>query len=328
MALVVLSVVEQRLDAVRAVLAGSELSEVALSLGVHRSTVHRWTGRYLVAGIAGLADRSHRPLGCPHQVSNGVEVVVAELRRKHPRWGAKRIRMELIRKPVEGLVLPSERTIVRILSRQGLSVGRPRKRPRESYRRWERPAPMQLWGIDIVGGVMLVNPTTGVLREAKVVTGIDDHSRFCVIASVVERATGRAVCLALAEALSRFGVPEEIFTDNGKQFTDRFGQRGEVLFDQICRRNGITHRLTMPASPNQNGKVESSTEPSGRSSSTLPTPSLRSSRRRLRWMRGSSITTPTGRTRLSTGICLSLQPSGSPPPRPAIAGWWSCGCHR
>jgi transposase InsO family protein len=29
-----------------------------------------------------------------------------------------------------------------------------------------------------------------------------------------------------------------------------------VLFDKICRKNGITHRLTAPASPNQNGKVE------------------------------------------------------------------------
>jgi hypothetical protein len=29
-----------------------------------------------------------------------------------------------------------------------------------------------------------------------------------------------------------------------------------VLFDRICRDNGITHRLTAPASPNQNGKVE------------------------------------------------------------------------
>ena len=43
---------------------------------------------------------------------------------------------------------------------------------------------------------------------------------------MVERATGRAVCLALAEALARFGVPEEIITDNGKQFTDRFGKHG------------------------------------------------------------------------------------------------------
>lgn len=29
-----------------------------------------------------------------------------------------------------------------------------------------------------------------------------------------------------------------------------------MLFDKICRKNGITHRLTQPASPNQNGKVE------------------------------------------------------------------------
>jgi hypothetical protein len=119
---------------------------------------------------------------------------------------------------------------------------------------------MQLWGIDIVGGVQLVNTATGELREAKVVTGVDDHSRYCVMATVVERATTRAVCLAFAQALARYGVPEEVLTDNGKQFTDRFSRhgpsRGEVLFDKICRHNGITHRLTQPGSPNQNGKVE------------------------------------------------------------------------
>ncbi len=119
---------------------------------------------------------------------------------------------------------------------------------------------MQLWGIDIVGGIRLVNTMTGELREAKIVTGVDDHSRFCVMATVVERATARAVCLAFAQALARHGVPEEVITDNGKQFTDRFSRygptRGEVLFDKICRKNAITHRLTQPASPNQNGKVE------------------------------------------------------------------------
>jgi hypothetical protein len=72
---------------------------------------------------------------------------------------------------------------------------------------------MQLWQLDIVGGVMLVDPVTGAVREAKVVTGVDDHSRFCVIATVLERATGRAVCLAFAAALAKFGVPEEVLTD-------------------------------------------------------------------------------------------------------------------
>ena len=263
MALVVLSVVEQRLDAVRAVLDGAEVVEIAAQLGVHRATLHRWVARYLTGQLAGLADRSHRPHSSPRQVAEAVEVMIAEMRREHPRWGSRRIRLEILRKPGpwarHDLVVPSERTIDRILHRQGLLRARPRKRPKGSYRRFERPGPMQLWQMDIVGGVRLVSTVTGELREAKVVTAVDDHSRYCVIARVVERATGRAVCLALAEALVRFGVPEEINTDNGKQFTDRFGRHGtrngEVLSGKICRENGITHRLTAPASPNQNGKV-------------------------------------------------------------------------
>ena len=48
-----------------------------------------------------------------------------------------------------------------------------------------------------------------------------------------------------------------MLTDNGKQFTARFGVTGgEVLFDKICRRNGIAHRLTAPMSPTTTGKVE------------------------------------------------------------------------
>ncbi len=202
MALVALSVVERRLDAVRAVLAGATATEVAVSIGVSRQSLHTWIARYLVDGVAGLADRSHRPSSCPHQVSAVVEVLVAELRRKHPRWGAMRIRMGLLRKPVEGVVVPSPATINRILTRQGLLQPRPRKRPRDSYLRWERPELMQLWGMDVVGGLMLVNPATGELREAKVITGIDDHSQFCVVAKVVERATGRAVCVAAWRAVA------------------------------------------------------------------------------------------------------------------------------
>ena len=87
MALVVLSKVEQRLDAVRAVLAGASVTEVAAAVGVSRVSVHAWLRRYLTEGLSGLADRSHKPRSCPHQASDQVTVVVAEMRRKHPRWG-------------------------------------------------------------------------------------------------------------------------------------------------------------------------------------------------------------------------------------------------
>jgi transposase InsO family protein len=250
LALVDLSVVEQRYRAVLAVERGEPKIVVAARFGVSRQTLHTWLTRYARDGLAGLMNRTHRPDICPHQADTEVETRVCELRREHPWWGPRRIAHELTRIAPEGSTPPGKSTVYRILRRHGLiELGKRRKR--RTYRRWEREAPMALWQIDIVGGLMLADGT-----ECKVVTGVDDHSRFCVIATVVVRATGRAICLAFAEALRRYGVPEEVLTDNGKQFTDRFGKGGEVLFDRICRDNGITHRLTQPASPTTTGKVE------------------------------------------------------------------------
>jgi hypothetical protein len=111
---------------------------------------------------------------------------------------------------------------------------------------------MELWQMDVVGGVRLADGS-----EAKIITGVDDHSRFCVSAYVVARAMARPTCEALALALRRHGVPDQILTDNGKVFTNRFGPGpGEVLFDRICRENGIKHLLTAPRSPTTTGKVE------------------------------------------------------------------------
>ncbi|BFU43377.1 IS481 family transposase [Krasilnikovia sp. MM14-A1004] len=242
--------VEQRYQAVLEVRAGSTVTDVAERLGVCRQTVHEWLARYRDDGLAGLADRSSRPRTSPGQTAAEVEALVCELRRNHPRWGARRILFELDRVGSPGPV-PSRITVHRILVRHGL-VEQRRRRRREDYLRWERDRPMELWQMDIVGGVML---TDG--REAKVVTGVDDHSRFCVIAAVIPKATGRAVCLALIAALREYGVPDEVLTDNGKQFTARFNQGGgEVMFDRICRENAITHRLTKPRSPTTTGKVE------------------------------------------------------------------------
>jgi transposase InsO family protein len=251
LALVELSVVEQRYRAVLAVERGELMQAVATQFGISRMTLYRWLTRYRQDGLAGLMDRTHRPESCPHQAPPETETAVCELRREHPRWGPRRIAHELNRAAPPDIVVPSRATVARILRRNGLVQSRPRRRPRDSYTRWERDAPMRLWQMDIVGGVFLIDGT-----ECKVVTGVDDHSRFCVIACVVPRATGRAVCLAFAEALRRYGVPDEVLTDNGKQFTDRFGKGGEVLFDRICRDNGITHRLTQPASPTTTGKIE------------------------------------------------------------------------
>ncbi|MFI6811888.1 hypothetical protein ACIBG7_05740 [Nonomuraea sp. NPDC050328] len=98
--------------------------------------------------------------------------------------------------------MPSRATMHRVLIRHGLVQPVSRGRRSEDYTRWQRSAPMQLWQMDIVGGILLADGT-----ECKIVTGIDGHSCYCVAATVVARPTGRAVCLALADALGRYGSP-------------------------------------------------------------------------------------------------------------------------
>ena len=248
--LVELGVVEQRYQVVLEVLGGASVTDVARRYGVARQTVHGWLRRYADQGLAGLVDRSSKPVSCPHQTPAVVEARIVEMRRAHPGWGPRTIVYHLER---EGVVpLPSRSAVYRALVRHRLVDPQQRKRRRSDYKRWERSRAMELWQMDITGGVFLVDGS-----ELKVVTGIDDHSRFCVSAMVVRRATARPVCGALAEAMRTHGIPDQILTDNGKVFTGRFGPgTGEVLFDRICRENGIRHLLTAPRSPTTTGKVE------------------------------------------------------------------------
>jgi transposase InsO family protein len=245
-----LRLVEQRYEAVREVLDGASVTDVARRFGVARQTVHVWLVRYATHGLGALADRSSRPLSCPHQMTAEVEARIVAMRAEHPGWGPRTILYWLEREGFDKV--PGRTSIERCLIRHGLVTVQPRRRRREDYRRWERSRSMELWQMDIVGGVRLADGS-----EAKIVTGIDDHSRFVVCAQVVARATARPVCDALEWALARYGCPDQILSDNGKVFTARFGPGpGPVLFDRICHNNGIRHILTKPRSPTTTGKVE------------------------------------------------------------------------
>lgn len=244
---------EQRYRAVLEVRDGSPVSEVAVRYGVSRQTIHTWRNRYVQDGVVGLQEGSRRPKRTPTRVDTEVEALICELRRQHPRWGARRVRHELGRRKVEKVEkVPSRATVHRVLVRNGLINAQEQEHQRK-YKRWQREAPMQLWQMDLVGGVFLADG-----RECKLVTGIDDHSRFVVIAAVVVIPTGRAVVEAFTAAMRRYGVPSEVLTDNGKQFTGRFTRPfpAEVLFERVCRENGISQRLTKRRSPTTTGKVE------------------------------------------------------------------------
>jgi transposase InsO family protein len=245
-----LSVTEQRYRAVLEVMAGIPVTEVAERYGVSRQSVHAWLARYRDEGPPGLQDRSHKVHQHPWQIPAELEAAVCELRRAHRKWGPKRLVFEMGRR---GLGTVTRSTVYRVLIRNQLIEPRSRRRRRQDYTRWERPVPMQLWQLDVTASAFLAGG-----REVKIVTGLDDHSRYCVIARAVLRATARPVCRAFVEAMAVYGVPEEVLTDNGTVFTGRFikPRPAEVLFERICRENGIAQRLTRPRSPTTTGKIE------------------------------------------------------------------------
>ena len=246
-----LSVAEQRYQAVLAVISdGLSISQVAQKVGVSRQTLHSWLARYEADGLEGLADRSHRPESCPHQMPAHVEAALLELRRSRPYWGPRRLVFELAKRHVSPV--PSESAAYRALVRAQMIDPNLRDRRSRKWKRWERAAAMELWQMDVVGGFPLADGTS-----AKVLTGVDDHSRMCVCATVMARERTRAVCDGLRGALATYGIPGQILTDNGKVFTGRFNHPPvEVLFDAICRENGIEHLLTQPRSPTTTGKIE------------------------------------------------------------------------
>ena len=242
---------EQRYKAVLAVVGeGKTVTEVAAEWRVSRQTLHSWLTRYEAGGLEALGDGSHRPAKCPHQMPAEVEAMVLELRRWKPYWGPRSLVLELARRQVSPL--PSRSGVYRCLLRAGAIAPVHGRRQVEHWKRWERGRPMELWQLDVVGGFLLADGTA-----AKALTGVDDHSRFCVSARLMPRERTQLVCDGFAAALRHYGVPEQVLTDNGKVFTGKYAQPPvEVLFDRICRENGVEHLLTRPRTPTTTGKIE------------------------------------------------------------------------
>jgi transposase len=307
-----LSVTEQRYRAVLEVRAGVPVTEVAERYGVSRQSVHAWLRRYRDEGPSGLADRSHKVDQHPWQIPADLESAVCELRRAHPKWGPKRLVFEMDRRG-HGTVTRS--TVYRVLVRNGLIEPKSRKRRRQDYKRWERPVAMQLWQADVTASAFLADG-----REVKIVTGIDDHSRYCVIARAVMRATARPVCQAFLDAMAVYGVPEEVLSDNGTVLTGAVHQasagRGAVRADLPGERHHPADHETSVA--HDHGQDRTTAPVPAERAAQRPRP-LRVPRRcRPHSMHGGRNTTLTVRT----------SPSGRrfrPPGSVRRCRSWSCG---
>jgi len=126
---------------------GATAPEIARQLDLPLSTVRGLLRRALGAGDGrppeALLPR-YQACGPRPEAEPPLLEAVSELRRRHPRWGAGRIRVELIR---DGhAAAPSVRTIQRRLLRAGLAPAPPGRRRAASRARAAQPH--EVWEVD------------------------------------------------------------------------------------------------------------------------------------------------------------------------------------
>ncbi|MGH3137699.1 MAG: helix-turn-helix domain-containing protein [Gaiellaceae bacterium] len=135
MALKVVSMNELKLEVLREPeRTGESVAEVCRRRGISRASFYRYRRRYLEEGVAGLEPRSKRPRVSPGRIDPLLEAEICELRRRHPRFGAHRIRAELRRAGIEA---PGVATVHRALRRNHLVAPQPPRR-RRARKRFER----------------------------------------------------------------------------------------------------------------------------------------------------------------------------------------------
>jgi len=112
---------------------------------------YKWIERYVRHGPAGLEERSRRPRCSPRDTSEEIVSGILEARRRHPRWGGKKL-LALLHKRHPRWHLPARSTACDILSRHGMV---PIRRQRRRIGHPGKPtshilAPNDVWSADTV----------------------------------------------------------------------------------------------------------------------------------------------------------------------------------
>lgn len=169
---------------------------------------------------------------------------LAAMARRHPRWGYRQLRDQLM----EAGVALSHRRMLRLYREAGLVL--PRRRPRKAGPA-RKPNPLKAanrlneeWAMDFQRDTL----TGG--RVFRTLNVMDEYSREGLASEVDTSLPGLRVVRVLDELVAWRGRPERIRVDNGPEF------RGRIVGDW-ARRNGVELVFIAPGKPTQNAYIES-----------------------------------------------------------------------
>ena len=243
---------EKKLAMVLAVEQGGvPIKDLCSELGVHRDTLHTWRRRFREEGLEGLIERSRRPVRSPNETPPAVVNAIVRLRKElRVDNGADAIGWHLRRAGMAGV--PSNRTIHRILVREGHVVAQPQKRPKTVWRRFEYDRPNECWQIDATEWHLCRS------RPVTIMDIVDDHSRAAMSLRVgTHGATLRLALQTVFHAGQQWGLPAMVLSDNGPCFTGGpLADQGRSEFEAVLAAAGIRVVHSRPYHPQTCGKIE------------------------------------------------------------------------
>jgi transposase InsO family protein len=225
--------------------SGLPASDFAPLVGISKHTLYAWKHKFETEGPAGLEEK---PRGGPtgSRLPEVTKRAILMLKQDNPEWGCERISSMLLRGPA----LPaSPQAVARVLHEAGYELDEaPTHRHPDKVRRFERARPNQLWQTDLFTFVLKRQN-----RRVYLVAFMDDHSRFLVSYGLHASQSSALVLEVLRAALTSYGVPEEILTDNGSQYVT---WRGKSVFSRELEKRGIRQIVAAPRHPQTLGKIE------------------------------------------------------------------------
>ena len=213
-------------------------------VGCSQDVIRRWARAYQEKGEAGLR-KGIILAGSRRRLPGPVREKIVQIKKREPLFGVKRI-SHLLKRTF--FLSASPETVRQTLGAESLII--PSKKKQRSNltcpRFFERTTPNQMWQSDIftfrLGG-----------RYAYLIGFIDDYSRYMVGLELYRTQTADQVLEVYRRAIGEYGVPKEILTDRGRQYTS---WRGSTRFEREIGKDRIRHIKSQAHHPMTLGKIE------------------------------------------------------------------------
>jgi len=232
---------------------GERMTDLCRDFGISRKTGYKFLKRYQAYGAKGLYDEPRRPFRLARAYPESLKQYLYEVKRKHPTWGSKKLRVEL-GKRWRGTKFPCAGTLHAWLSEAGMVKKRKRRRASSDLNRVagaESKEPNDIWCADFKGEFR-----TGDGKYCYPLTITDHFSRYLIGCEGLESVKSIGARQVFEEVFRRYGLPQAILTDNGVPFASPRGLGGFSQLSVWWIRLGINIQRIEPGQPQQNGRHE------------------------------------------------------------------------